>query len=169
MINQWMLLMEIIAVYFENHTKFMNALCEKSEPFLNVNTGGTYSYHYSSGLFLFRINLKLCILEAIGMTSWTWGHPVTRPPLMQEKTNREMAHWASTHGPSVRVREDISCLRTQQTLLSSRLNYRGQWSSLSKSMYFWSSTQAGLRFLTIPSQPTRCWIRFLYLLQFSPE
>jgi hypothetical protein len=43
----WLILFgEIIAVYSENHTKPINALCGKNAELLNVEAGDTYSsYH----------------------------------------------------------------------------------------------------------------------------
>jgi hypothetical protein len=43
-INLLMMFMEIIAVYFENHTKPINILCEQNADLLNVKVGGTYNY-----------------------------------------------------------------------------------------------------------------------------
>jgi hypothetical protein len=37
---------EIIAVYSENHTRYINGLCGQNEELLNVIAGGTYSYHW---------------------------------------------------------------------------------------------------------------------------
>jgi hypothetical protein len=38
------LLREIIAVYFENHTKHTNTLCLQNEEICNVKSGDTYEY-----------------------------------------------------------------------------------------------------------------------------
>jgi hypothetical protein len=35
------LFLEIIAVYFENHTKHINTLCEQNGDLLSVKVGGT--------------------------------------------------------------------------------------------------------------------------------
>jgi hypothetical protein len=43
--NRLMLFRGIIAVYCENHTEHINALCEKDTVFCGVTLGGTYSYH----------------------------------------------------------------------------------------------------------------------------
>jgi hypothetical protein len=39
------LLGEIIAVYFENHTKYKNTLSWQNAECVKVKVGGTYSYH----------------------------------------------------------------------------------------------------------------------------
>jgi hypothetical protein len=44
-INWLTLCKEIIAVYSENYTKYINTLCWQNANFLNVIAGGTYSYH----------------------------------------------------------------------------------------------------------------------------
>jgi hypothetical protein len=41
-----MLRKEIIAVYYENHTKTMHTLHGKNEKLLIVKAGGTYIYHW---------------------------------------------------------------------------------------------------------------------------
>jgi hypothetical protein len=46
-INWLMLFKEIIAVYWENHTKPINALCGHNAELLIVKAGGTYSYHWA--------------------------------------------------------------------------------------------------------------------------
>jgi hypothetical protein len=38
---------EIIAVFYENHTKPVNPLCGQKAELLIVKTGGTYSYHWA--------------------------------------------------------------------------------------------------------------------------
>jgi hypothetical protein len=49
MINWLMLFREIIAVYSEDHTKHVNALCGQNVELLNVKAGGTYSNHCVRG------------------------------------------------------------------------------------------------------------------------
>jgi hypothetical protein len=41
-----MLFREIIAVYYENHTKPTNTLCGQNKELLNVIGSGAYSYHW---------------------------------------------------------------------------------------------------------------------------
>jgi hypothetical protein len=38
---------EIIAAYYENHTKPVNTLCEQNAELLTIKVGGTYSYHWA--------------------------------------------------------------------------------------------------------------------------
>jgi hypothetical protein len=40
-----MVFKELIAVYSENRTKPKYTLCGQNAEFVNVNVGGTYSYH----------------------------------------------------------------------------------------------------------------------------
>jgi hypothetical protein len=40
-----MLFEEIIAVYYENHTKSINAFCVHDAELLNIKVGGTCMYH----------------------------------------------------------------------------------------------------------------------------
>jgi hypothetical protein len=42
-----MLFKEIIAVYFQNHTKSINSLCEQNAELLAVKAGDTYSRHWA--------------------------------------------------------------------------------------------------------------------------
>jgi hypothetical protein len=42
-----MLYREIITVCSEIHTKHINTLCGQNVEFVNVKTGGTYSYHWT--------------------------------------------------------------------------------------------------------------------------
>ena len=42
-----MLYSEIIAVYSQIHTKYINTLCGQDVEFVNFKLGGTYSYHWS--------------------------------------------------------------------------------------------------------------------------
>jgi hypothetical protein len=42
-----MLFREIIAVYSETHTKYINALFGQNAELLIVKTGGTYGYHWT--------------------------------------------------------------------------------------------------------------------------
>jgi hypothetical protein len=37
---------ETMAVYSENHTKYINTLCGQNAEFLNIKAGGTYNYHW---------------------------------------------------------------------------------------------------------------------------
>jgi hypothetical protein len=41
-----MLIREIIAVYFQRHSKYINPLYEPNALLLDVKVGGAYSYHY---------------------------------------------------------------------------------------------------------------------------
>jgi hypothetical protein len=45
--NELMLYSEIIAVCSQIHTKHINTLCGQNVKFLNVEPGGTYSYHWT--------------------------------------------------------------------------------------------------------------------------
>jgi hypothetical protein len=40
-----MLFKEIIAVYSENHMKYITTLCRQNEELLNVKASDTHSYH----------------------------------------------------------------------------------------------------------------------------
>ena len=46
-INQLMLYKEIIAVFFQIHTKHINTLCGQNVEFVNIKHGGTYSSHWA--------------------------------------------------------------------------------------------------------------------------
>jgi hypothetical protein len=48
-----MLFREIIAVYFEKHTKPINTFCWKSAELLIIKTGGTYSYQWALKCLLY--------------------------------------------------------------------------------------------------------------------
>jgi hypothetical protein len=43
--NRLMLYRELIAIYNENRTKFINTFCEQNAELLNVEEDITYSYH----------------------------------------------------------------------------------------------------------------------------
>jgi hypothetical protein len=58
-------IVEIIAVCCENHKKHINTLCLKNV-FLNVKTGGTYSYQCASKSCNYVTKLKL-VLATCGM------------------------------------------------------------------------------------------------------
>jgi hypothetical protein len=42
-----MLSKEVIALYFEDHTKPIDKLCGQNAELLNVKAGGIYTYHYA--------------------------------------------------------------------------------------------------------------------------
>jgi hypothetical protein len=42
-----MLCSDIIAVYSKNHMKPIKTLCGQNAELMNVEAGGTYSYHYA--------------------------------------------------------------------------------------------------------------------------
>jgi hypothetical protein len=44
--SQLMLYSEIIAVFSQVHTKHINTLCGQNVEFVNVKSGGIYSYHW---------------------------------------------------------------------------------------------------------------------------
>jgi hypothetical protein len=45
-ISWLMLLREMIAVYYDNHTKHIHTLCGQNAEVMNVKLGGTYSCHF---------------------------------------------------------------------------------------------------------------------------
>jgi hypothetical protein len=45
--NRLMLFREVLAVYCENHMEHIDAPCGQNVEFLNVKSGGTYSYNYA--------------------------------------------------------------------------------------------------------------------------
>jgi hypothetical protein len=45
--NQLMPLGKVTAIYSENHTKYINALCGQNSSFVNVSVDGAYSYHWA--------------------------------------------------------------------------------------------------------------------------
>jgi hypothetical protein len=55
-----MLFRETVAVYFENHTEHIDALCGQKEEFRYVKAGGTYSDHCA---LIDKTQIILCIFH----------------------------------------------------------------------------------------------------------
>jgi hypothetical protein len=67
-----------------------------------------------SGLFPFRINLKLRILQTVGRTPWLGDRLVTRPlptHSINTQTNIPVSKWFLAHDSSVPSGEGVSCHR----------------------------------------------------------
>ena len=79
-----MLYREIIAVCSQIHTKHINTLCGQNVELLNVQPGGTYSYHRAVQGYLYRI-------RPVWLRLWQLQHH-TRPDQTRAGPTAHVAH-----------------------------------------------------------------------------